>query len=48
MPAMPSAEVDRIKAQAHELIGAAVVALHKRCADDRPQAPRQNNRRAGW
>src|SRR5271156_3981820 len=28
MPAMPQAEVDRIKAHTHELIGGAVVALH--------------------
>ena len=32
MPAMPPAELDRIKANSHELIGGAVVALYKRCA----------------
>jgi yecA family protein len=48
MPAMPQAEVDRIKAHTHELIGGAVVALHKRCANDRYNAPRQNSQRAAW
>jgi hypothetical protein len=48
MPAMPKAEVDRIKAHSHELIAGAVVALHKRCANDRYSAPRRNSQRAGW
>ena len=48
MPAMPQAEADRIKAHNHELIGGAVLVLHKRCANHRYNAPRQNSQRAGW
>jgi hypothetical protein len=45
---MPQAEADRIKAHNHELIGGAVLALHKRCANHRYNAPRQNSQQAGW
>jgi hypothetical protein len=47
MPAMPNAELDRIKSHTHELIGAPIVALHKPSANDRDNAPRQNSQQDG-
>ena len=48
MPDMSKAELDRIKANAHELIGGAIVALHKHCAKARYGTRRQNSQWAGW